>query len=136
MDKQINKDNANVNSEKVNENKIYIERVSVETNSQKQIYNYMLNGKIGDRDVHADFVPKDVGGYEVLDIVFSVQPKAELIISEESMSDANGKTMKYTVYTAQTIDSDGIVYACNIKPARDSDKALLNIMLAKLALKK
>lgn len=120
--------------EKKVDNKIYIERETFTSNG-KTYFNYILKGKVRDRDVKVDFAPKDKGGYEALDLVFGDETKAELIISEESMTDANGKTSKYSVYTVQTVDSDGIVYECNVKPARDSDKALLGMVLAKLAIK-
>lgn len=132
------KENVNVTKNlnvKETENKIYIEREKFTSNG-KEYYNYILKGKVRDKDVKVDFAPKDKGGYEVLDLVFDTNSKAELIVSEESMTDSAGKTMKYAVYTAQTIDEDGIVYACNVKPARDSDKALLGMILSKLAIKK
>lgn len=121
--------------DKVVDNKIYIEREKFTSNG-KDYYNYILKGQVRGKAVKVDFAPKDKGGYEALDLVFGDETKAELIISEESMTDANGKTSKYAVYTVQTIDADGIVYACNVKPARDSDKALLNMVLSIMANKK
>ena len=38
------------------------------------------------RDIKVDFAPKDKGGYEPLDILFDVSNKAELLISEEEMT--------------------------------------------------
>lgn len=118
---------------KVTGNRLYIERV-IKTVGDKEYSNYILKGQARGREVHADFAPKDKGGYEALDLVFGDETKAELLISEESMTDANGKTSKYAVYTVQNIDEFGIVYSCNIKPARDSDKAILGMILSRLAI--
>ena len=81
-------------------------------------------------------MPKDKGGYEPLDIVFDVNPTAELIMSEDEMINDNGKTTKYTTYKVKNVDEFGVVYECSIKPARDSDKALLSMLLNTLGLNK
>ena len=117
--------------------KLFIERQKfVSGNDGKEYYNYFLNGIARGRNVKVDFAPRDKGGYEALDLVFGDEMKAELIISEESMKDNDGKINRYTVYTVQTVDTNGLVYECNVKPARDSDKALLGMVLATLSLKK
>ena len=76
-----------------------------------------------------DFVPKDMGGYEPLDILFDIAPKAELIMRDEVMANADGSKTQYTTYTAQVTDEDGEIWDCSVKPQRDSDKALLRFML-------
>lgn len=120
---------------KETEKKLYVERETFTSNG-KEYFNYILKGQVRGRDVKVDFAPKDKGGYEALDLVFGDETKAELLISEESMTDANGKSSKYAVYTVQTVDEDGVIYSCNVKPARDSDKALLGMILSKIAIGK
>ena len=117
------------NESKVN-NGLVLERESFKGNDGKDYFSYFLKGKVRNRDVKVDFAPKDKGGYEPLDIIFDVNSKAELVISEETMVDINGKETKYMTYKARTIDEDGLVYECGIKPSRDSDKALLGMLLA------
>lgn len=117
------------NESKVN-NGLVLERESFKGNDGKDYFSYFLKGKVRNRDVKVDFAPKDKGGYEPLDIIFDVNPKAELVMSEETMVDSNGKETKYMSYKARTIDEDGLVYECGIKPSRDSDKALLGMLLA------
>ena len=117
------------NESKVN-NGLVLERESFKGNDGKDYFSYFLKGKVRNRDVKVDFAPKDKGGYEPLDIIFDVNPKAELVMSEETMVDTNGKETKYMTYKARTIDEDGLVYECGIKPSRDSDKALLGMLLA------
>lgn len=117
------------NESKTN-NGLILERESFKGNDGKDYFSYFLKGKIRNRDVKVDFAPKDKGGYEPLDIIFDVDPKAELIMSEETMVDSNGKETRYMSYKARTIDEDGLVFECGIKPSRDSDKALLGMLLA------
>ena len=68
-------------------------------------------------------------GYEPLDIVFDVAPKADLIMTEEEMTNDSGKKQKYMAYKVRTVDEDGIIYECGVKPSRDSDKSLLSMLL-------
>jgi len=65
----------------------------------------------------------------VLDIIFDVKPTAELFMRDEEMTDDSGRVTKYTVYEVQNVDEDGVVYSYKVKPARESDKALLLMLL-------
>ncbi len=68
-----------------------LEREQYNGNDGKQYWSYFVRGKARGRDIKVDFVPKDTGGYELLDIVFDVKPTATLIMTDETMTDANGK---------------------------------------------
>lgn len=111
--------------------KLVLERSQFAGNDGRQYYSYMLRGKVRGRDVKVDFAPKDKGGYEVLDIVFDVGP-VELLIAEATMTDSDGRKTKYTTYKAVAYDEDGNPYECGVKPSRDSDKALLRMLLMSL----
>ena len=52
--------------------------------------------------------------FEPLDIIFDISPKAELIMSEEEMTDNNGNKTKYTAYKVQVTDEDGDVWDCGV----------------------
>ena len=102
----------------------------MQTKDGRDYFAYCVRGNVRGREVKADFVPKDNGGYEPLDIVFDVSPKAELFMEErESESDKTGKVTKYMAYWVQTVDENGLIYSCNVRPQRDSDKALLSMLL-------
>lgn len=116
-------------NKKVEENKLFVVRESFKGNDGKEYWAYLVKGIVRGRDVKVDFAPKDKGGYEPLDIVFDVAPKAELIMTEEEMTNDAGKTTKYTSYKVQTVDEDGVPYSCGVKPIRDSDKALLTMLI-------
>lgn len=135
------KENVNVNENvKVEEKetvKLFVEREKFTGNDGKEYYSYFLKGKVRGRDVRVDFAPKDKGGYEPLDIVFDVQDKAELIIGKEEMVDSNtGRKSVYDTYTLKTVDTDGIEYVVGVKPTRNSDKALLQMLINTMKVKR
>lgn len=97
--------------------------------SGEDCYGYVVRGYVRGREYEVDFAPKDQGGYEPLDIVYDVSDKAELIMTEEEMIGDNGRKTRYTTYKLQTVDENGVVYAVGVKPQRDSDKTLLQMIL-------
>ena len=112
---------------------LVLEREAFKGDDGQKYWSYLVRGKARGRDVKVDFQPKDKGGYEPLDIVFNGAKKAELVMREEVMTDDNGRKTKYMVYTARTVDEDGGVWECGVKPARDSDKSLLSMILKSIA---
>ena len=115
---------------------LFVEREKFVGNDKKEYFAYFVKGKVRNRDIKVDFAPKDKGGYEPLDIVFDISDKAELIMSEEEMSNDSGKTTKYTTYKVRTIDENGVVFECGVKPIRDSDKALLFMLINTMGINK
>lgn len=111
--------------------KLFLQRETFTGNDGKEYYSYLLKGKVRNRDIKVDFAPKDKGGYEVLDIVFEVGA-VELVIAEETMTSQDGKKTKYTTYKAIAYDEENSPYECGVKPSRDSDKALLKMLLNSL----
>ena len=43
--------------------------------------------------------------------------------------EATGNIIKGNTYGIRTVDENGEVYECKVKPFRDSDKTLLNMLL-------
>ena len=111
--------------------KLFVERESFIGNDGKQYWAYVLKGQVRGRAVKVDFAPKDKGGYEPLDIVFMVKDNAELIMTTETMTDANGKKTNYVSYKVRNEDELGLL-ECGVKPSRDSDKALLTMIINQL----
>lgn len=109
-------------------NKIYVERESFEYND-KSYFGYFVKGTVRGKEVKASVTPPDKAGFAVLDIVFGDESKAELVVVPYEMKDDSGKIIKGNTYVARTIDANGEVYECNIKPSRVSDKALLNMII-------
>lgn len=117
------------------EKKIYVERETYEKNDNTY-YTYFIKGKIRGRDVRIALAPpsdkdkKDMGGYTVLDIVFGDAMKADFVVEPFEFKDSTGKTISGVRHLVRSIDENGEIYECAIKPARQSDKALLNMLLA------
>ena len=100
----------------------------LKTQDGRLYFAYVLHGKLRNRPVKVDFSPKDKGGYLPLDLVFDVSEKAELYISEV-VQEINGTKSKRTVYTVNTVDEDGILWKCEVKPTRGSDRDMLAMLI-------
>lgn len=98
------------------------------TQDGRLYFAYMLKGKLRGRDIKVDFSPKDMGGYLPLDLVFDISPKAELLITEV-VTEMNGTKSRRTVYEVCTVDEEGQIWKCEVKPTRKSDGDLLAMVL-------
>lgn len=112
-----------------NDKKIFVERETFEKND-KTYFSYFIKGNVRGRDVKVAIVPPDKGGYTVLDIVFGEAMAAELLLKPYEIKDeTTGKVISGNSYAVHTTDEDGTEYECNVKPYRNSDKTLLNMLL-------
>ena len=107
---------------------IYVQRELVKKEN-KEFYAYFIEGVVRGKDVKVLISAPDFGGYKVLDIVFGDEDKAELTVQTMTMTDAKGKESAYVKYGVRSVDEDGQVYECKIKPFRNSDKDLLEMIL-------
>ena len=111
------------------ENQIVVERETYEKNG-KQYFSYFVKGNVRCKDVKASVMPLDIGGYTVLDIVFGNEMKAELVLNPYEIKDEKtGTVMSGNTYSVRSVDENGEIYECRIKPAKNSDKSLLNMIL-------
>ena len=112
------------------ENKIIVEKGNFEYNYKEQS-SYFIAGKIKGKDVKVALMPPDKGGWAVLDILFSDTTQGELVVKPYELKDE--KTGKVTAtgntYAVRTVDENGEIYECPVKPFKSSDKALLNMLL-------
>ena len=114
---------------KNNVGKIKVERETFEKDG-KTFYSYFIKGVIRGKDVRILVTPPDKGGFTVLDIVFVNEMQADLIVNPyEIKDDATGNVIKGNTYAVHSVDENGEVYECTIKPFRQSDKALLNMLI-------
>ena len=112
------------------ENKIIVEKGTFEYND-KEYSSYFIAGKIKGKDVKVALMPPDKGGWAVLDILFSDTTQGELVVKPYELKDE--KTGKVTAtgntYAVRTVDENGEIYECPVKPFKSSDQALLNMLL-------
>ncbi len=133
------KKTANVATETLNGNLVIVREAIIGKDGKQLItkdgrpyFAYIVRGVIRGQEKKVDFAPKDKGGYEPLDILFDINDKAELIMTDEVMTDDNGNKTPYVSYKVQVVDEDGEIWECGVKPQRDSDKALLKFLLIEL----
>ena len=108
---------------------VMVERETYDKND-RTFYTYFIKGKIRGKDVRVAVTPPDKGGYTVLDIVFGNEMKAELITKPYEIKDeTSGTIIKGNTYSVRSVDENGEIFECPIKPFRQSDKALLNMLM-------
>ena len=109
--------------------KIMVERETYEKGG-KTYFTYFIKGVVRGKNVKVAVTPPDKGGFAVLDIVFGNEMKADLVSKPyEIKDDATGNVIKGNTYSVQSVDENGEVYECPIKPFRASDKTLLNMLM-------
>ena len=109
--------------------KLMVERETYEKDG-KSYFTYFIKGVVRGVEVRVAVTPPDKGGYTVLDIVFGKEMKADLVTKPyEIKDDATGNVIKGNTYTVQSVDENGEVYECPIKPFRASDKSLLSMLM-------
>jgi len=112
-------------------NTIKVERETFESNG-KTYFGYFVSGEVRGRKVKAGVKPPDNGGYTVLDIVFDGAMEADLTVTPFEMKAEDGRTITGNTYAVTSVDPEtGEVYSCKVKPARESDKTLLQMLLSK-----
>ena len=112
---------------------LVLEREKIKTKrDRRDIYVYFVRGDYHVREIRADFEAKDQGGYETLDLIFSIKPTAELLMREESMVQ-DGVRTDYTIYEAYNVDEFGIEIKYEIKLSRKSDRTYLDVILQQRA---
>ena len=133
------KKNEKTQEQAMLELKVTRELLDAKTKSGDDMYGYVLKEKIvvngQEREIRVDFAAKDIGGYDMLDIIFMTGEEAFLSVRKEFMTDdKTGEVTPYMVYEIWNEDDDGIPYVYKVKPMRESDKAKLNVVLQKRAL--
>lgn len=108
---------------------IFVERETFEKDG-KTYYSYFIKGMVRGKEVKVAIIPPDKGGYTVLDIVFGSEMSAELTLTPYEIKDeTSGKVIKGNTFGVKSVDGDGAIYECKIKPYRNSDKTLLDMLL-------
>ena len=98
---------------------IFVERETFEKNG-RTFFSYFIRGNIRGKDVKVAVVPPDKGGYTIL------KPY-------EIKDEATGRVIAGNSYAVQSVDEDGEIYECSVKPYRNSDKALLAMLVKRAA---
>lgn len=127
-----NEKNGTMTAKETATARIYCTREEYEGKDGKKYWAYLVKGTVRGREVKVDFAPKDMGGYEPLDIIFDVTDRPELIMTEDTFTSDSGKEKKYTEYEVKAVDEYDIEYSCKVRPKRDSDTSLLAMLISTL----
>ena len=110
-------------------NQILVEKEAYEKDG-KTYFGYCVRGMVRGKEVKVAVVPPDFGGYRVLDIIYGDSDKAELVTKPFEIRDEKTKrVVRGNTYAVRSVDENGEVFECAIKPFRPSDKALLEMLL-------
>ena len=113
-------------------NNIKVEKGAFEYKG-KTYAEYFICGAVRGREVRIKLAPpdkNDKGGYTVLDIVFGDESQADFVAEPFEFVNGEGKTVSGTRFLVRTADKQtGEVYECAVKPARKSDKTLLEMLM-------
>ena len=113
-------------------NQVKVEKGSFEYKG-KTYAEYYISGNIRGKDVKIKLAPPDKadkGGYTVLDIVFGDDSTADFIVEPFEFKNSDGQVITGNRFLVRTVDKEtGEVYECAVKPARNSDKTLLAMLM-------
>ena len=113
----------------MSDKKLIVQREKFEYKG-KEYLSYFIKGMVKGREVKATLKPQDINGYTVLDIIFEGANEVELIANPYSIKDeTTGETKTGYTFLARSVDENGEVYECKIKPFRASDKSLLKMLM-------
>lgn len=111
------------------EKKFFVERETF-TYNDRECYSYFIKGTVRGKEVRVAITPPDKGGFAVLDIVFGNAQKVDFVAVPFEMKDEKtGRTITGNTYKVSSVDENGEIYECTVKPMRSSDKSLLNMLL-------
>ena len=118
--------------EVVEPKKFKLKRKKYLASNGNEYFSFIVTGTVvkdgASREVKASFIPKDKGGYPLMDILFGNKKSVDLIIKRESMV-SNGKRNYYYTYTARDIDSNGEIWDISVKPQNVSDAEIMKMLL-------
>lgn len=113
-------------------NNIKVEKGSFEYKG-KTYAEYYICGTVRGKDVKIKLAPpdkSDKGGYTVLDIVFGDDTTADFIVEPFEFKNNDGQVITGNRFLVRTVDKEtGEVYECTVKPARNSDKTMLAMLM-------
>lgn len=101
------------------------EKFISKTKHQKY-WGYFVKGILRGHEMRVSLMAPDIGGYQLLDLVFNGEEKVELWRKPYTLKDEDGNvTAKGFTFHAVSFDEDGTVYVAQVKPSQKSDKAVL-----------
>jgi len=96
----------------------------------KTYWGYFVSGNIAGKPMTAEFIPLDVGGYEVLDLVFAFSEEADIKVTKTVSKNNMGCRVTYTSYEAENfVPNTTKRLHCGIRPSKNSDQAVFDMIV-------
>ena len=108
---------------------VFVERKPVIADTGRKYYNYYVKGEMQGREIRADVIPSDKGGYEQLDMLFSGKEKLPLVVGRSSQLDATNKIIRRNTYAVKFVDDCGLDFTVSIKGREGSDRSYLEYIV-------
>lgn len=114
---------------------LIVEREIYTAKDGKEYSAYFVKTRVYGKSVKIDLMPRDSGGYIVLEIMFEqATDVVTLTATPSTMKDEKtGREIAYTAYKATCTGADGETLETEIKPKRNSDKTLIAFLLREQA---
>ena len=103
---------------------------------KKIVYDYYVNGKIAithpvskailEKEVKANLRPADVGGYDLIDFIFSIGDTAPLLVKPFEFDGVKGVSYEAAIINPETGE---VELSVAMKPNASSDKSILASLL-------
>ena len=122
---------------KAEETKDLLVKVTRECFGEKNgvnLYSYYINATIRGKEKKISLVPKDNGGFELLQIIFDNLDTVDGVIVLSEFKTDSGEIIK-SIFVEVFVIDDGIRYAYQLKTQIDSDKITLQLLAQILKVK-
>jgi len=107
---------------------LYLEKEPYEKNG-KQFHAYVVKGSVMGTILKATLTPPDVGGYQLLNLIFGDKNAVELKVKPFQMTTESGEVLSGNTYSVEVIDEDGTICECKMKPLKATDKSILKMLV-------
>lgn len=98
----------------------------------KEYFNYFVKANLRGKEINANLVPSDIGGYELLPIVFYESETIDLgLVPYSITNEKTGEVQSGFTFVGYSMDTDGTLYTTKLRASHDSDKAILNVLFQK-----
>lgn len=92
-------------------------------------FGYYVSGELRGKEVKANLIPSDIGGYALIDLIFLTSETAKLRMIKSKMSDSITKQINEIVsYEMFNLDETNDEIVCKVKPWQSSDKYILDML--------
>ncbi|MBQ8356217.1 MAG: hypothetical protein IJX39_00250 [Clostridia bacterium] len=101
------------------------------TRGAKPVHVYNIEGELRGQKISVAMNPPDKRGFSLLDLVYGDAVALPLWMVPYEMKDDNGQKISGCTYKIMSLDAEGDVLECKMKPRQDSDKRMLECLIRK-----